>query len=429
MSEEVVTEFVAAYTREYDYYQAAARLCSQRCEALLGPRGVRAIVTYRAKRPIKLLTKLRERDQKQSYASSQQIRDDIADLAGVRIALYFPGDRESVGSILKENFLIDLERNFPKSAELKRQGKRFDGYRADHYRVYIHDGSLDHAQKQYATAKIEIQVGSVLMHAWAEVEHDLMYKPESGDLSEDEEAILDEVNGLVLTGEVALERLQRALQRRLAENDAPFDSHYDLAAYLHRWLQGAKPRSDLQLGRVDLMWELLREAKLNSATKLKEQVGEPDSLSTDEPISDQIADIILGKRPELYSFYSNLQARLTFTSIYDQTQPMAAHRSQAIGRFLSAWIILERTHALNDKSPSYRSRDIVGWAQRIELSQKALETIRNVRQVRNQLVHGIEIPDRGFLDEATLQLRRVLSELENHRDESVRQAYREAQLP
>ena len=432
MSEEVVTEFVAAYTREFDYYQAAARLCSQRCEALLGPRGFRAIVTYRAKRPIKLLAKLRERDQKQNYASSQDIREDIADLAGVRIALYFPGDREGVGSILKENFTVALEKNFPRDGRPKRQRKRFDGYHADHYRVYMQDSSLDETQKQYATAKIEVQVGSVLMHAWAEVEHDLIYKPESGELSDDEEAILDEVNGLVLTGEVALERLQRALQRRLTEKDVPFDSHYDLAAYLHRWLQGAAPTSDPQMGRVDLLWELLREAKLNSATKLQEQVGEADFLSIDEPISDQIADIILGKRPELYAFYSDLLAKLTFTSIYDQTQPMAAHRSQAIGHFLSAWIILERTHMLSDNKPALRPShrgDIVGWAQRIGLSPNSLETIRDVRQIRNQLVHGIEIPNRRFLDQATLRLREVLAELENHSDESVRKAYRDAQRP
>jgi ppGpp synthetase/RelA/SpoT-type nucleotidyltranferase len=132
VSKEVVTEFVAAYTREFDYYQAAARLCSQRCEALLGPRGIRAIVTHRAKRPVKLLAKLLDRDPKQSYASSQQIRDDIADLAGVRIALYFPGDRERVASIIRENFTVDLEKNFPKDGKPKRQGKRFDGYYADH---------------------------------------------------------------------------------------------------------------------------------------------------------------------------------------------------------------------------------------------------------------------------------------------------------
>jgi ppGpp synthetase/RelA/SpoT-type nucleotidyltranferase len=33
------------------------------------------------------------------------------------------------------------------------------------------------AEERYSKACIEIQVASVLMHAWAEVEHDLLYKP------------------------------------------------------------------------------------------------------------------------------------------------------------------------------------------------------------------------------------------------------------
>ena len=52
------------------------------------------------------------------------------------------------------------------------------------------------------------------MHAWAEVEHDLVYKPYSGKLQEDELAILDEINGLVIAGEIALERLQKAITER-----------------------------------------------------------------------------------------------------------------------------------------------------------------------------------------------------------------------
>ena len=44
------------------------------------------------------------------------------------------------------------------------------------------------------------------MHAWSEVEHDLIYKPLQGTLSKEELAILDELNGLVLAGEIALER-------------------------------------------------------------------------------------------------------------------------------------------------------------------------------------------------------------------------------
>lgn len=431
MADEIVSEFVAAYTREFDYYQAAARLCSQRCEALLGARGIRAIVTHRAKRPATLLAKLRERDQERNYDTSQKIRDDIPDLAGVRIALYFPGDRENVASILKENFTVALAKNFPRDARNKRPKKRFDGYHADHYRIYMQNGSLGDTQKQYTTAKIEIQVGSVLMHAWAEVEHDLIYKPESGVLSDDEEAILDEVNGLVLTGEVALERLQRALQRRLTEKDAPFDSHYDLAAFLHRWLQGAAAQTVAQMGRVDLLWELLREAKLNSVSKLKEQIGDVAALPKDEPVSDLIADIILQNEPKLYDFYRDLLTKLTFTSIYDQTQPNATSQSQAIGQFLSAWIILERTHAFNDNRPvprqTYRSGDISSWAQKIKLSPTSLETISDVRRIRNQVVHGIEIPSPQFLGEATQRLGQVLSELEKHPDEGVRKSYRDAQ--
>ena len=83
------------------------------------------------------------------------------------------------------------------------------------------------------------------------------------------------------------------------------------------------------MGRVDLLWELLREAKLNSATKLQEEVGEPEVLSNAQPVSDQLADIILQKRPKLYDFYTDLLARLNFTSIYDQTQPTATNRKSS----------------------------------------------------------------------------------------------------
>ena len=77
-------------------------------------------------------------------------------------------------------------------------------------RIQLKDNSLQDTQKRYVNSKTEIQVASVLMHAWSEVEHDLVYKPLNGTLSEEELAILDELNGLVLAGEIALERLQIA---------------------------------------------------------------------------------------------------------------------------------------------------------------------------------------------------------------------------
>ncbi|HEY9785829.1 MAG TPA: hypothetical protein V6D17_10540, partial [Candidatus Obscuribacterales bacterium] len=67
---------------------------------------------------------------------------------------------------------------------------------------------------RYADAKLEVQVASIIMNAWSEVEHDLIYKPKGGSISPEERAILDELNGAVLAGERILERLQEATQRR-----------------------------------------------------------------------------------------------------------------------------------------------------------------------------------------------------------------------
>src|SRR5438270_13662370 len=68
----------------------------------------------------------------------------------------------------------------------------FDGssYWATHYRIRLRESSLNQAQRRYAEGLVEIQVASVLMHACAEVEHDLVCKPIQGHLSVEEYAIL-----------------------------------------------------------------------------------------------------------------------------------------------------------------------------------------------------------------------------------------------
>jgi ppGpp synthetase/RelA/SpoT-type nucleotidyltranferase len=289
LSKIVVTDFVSSYVREFDYYREAARLCSDRCEGLLAARGIKAIVSHRAKRPNKLMAKLLQRDTDKNYASFSDIRNDIPDLAGVRIALYFPGDRDRVKVTITDMFYVFEQKVFPRDGK-KRLGKRFDGYCADHYRVQIFESSLDDSKKHYCGANIEIQVGSVLMHGWSEVEHDLIYKPESGNLSEDEHAILDELNGMVIAGEIALERLQRAVERRLGQDNVRFESHYELAVFLHKWLRGTSLASEPPMGRIDVLWELLRKADLSDALRLTAFLDENLKIAEGEALSDQISD-------------------------------------------------------------------------------------------------------------------------------------------
>jgi ppGpp synthetase/RelA/SpoT-type nucleotidyltranferase len=284
----VIEDFIGRYRKEYDFYDQAARLVAQLLEARLQAAGVRAMVTFRAKAVGKLERKVRDRAKRKNYATVENIYTDIPDLAGARVALYFPAQREQVEMVINEIFNVVEKKIFP-DMNTPRYEKRFSGYSATHYRVRLREGTLVDSQKRYAEAPVEIQVASVLMHAWSEVEHDLVYKPYQGLLSEDEYAILDELNGMVMAGEIALERLQRAGDVRVAVRDRKFANHYELAAHLLSVLRGFAEPDALKsgLGRVDLLYELLARLALSTP----EAVGRYlEALHPDlerRPIADQ----------------------------------------------------------------------------------------------------------------------------------------------
>ena len=120
------------------------------------------------------------------------------------------------------------------------------------------------------------------------MEHDLIYKPLSGDLSDDEYAILDELNGLVLTGEIALRRLQVAFDQRVNQASQQFTNHYELAAFIHRELRlASRDAPEPDMGRVDLLFQLLRTYQKNQPGTVKPLfsavVTDPEN---DRPIAD-----------------------------------------------------------------------------------------------------------------------------------------------
>src|SRR5579871_2664208 len=98
----IIDEFLKHYLREIDYYAEAARLTQGLLESELSRRGIRAIVTSRPKNPDRLRQKLFERDKKRNYATLDDVYADIVDLAGARVALYFPGDQQKVDDIISE---------------------------------------------------------------------------------------------------------------------------------------------------------------------------------------------------------------------------------------------------------------------------------------------------------------------------------------
>ncbi len=311
---DIIEKFLNHYTKEFDFYREASRICAQICETNMEQMGIRAIVTSRAKKIERLRDKLEKRSFKKLYSSFEDINEDIVDFSGVRIALYFPGDLNKVQQFIESNFQVKECKLFPESVQgrdfqKQEYKKRFSGYWATHYRVYLKAKDLPGKPKKYSEALIEIQIASALMLVWAEVEHDLIYKPFSGELSYEEYQILDELNGMVLAGEIALERLQKAVKTRISEVGKEFNNHYELAMFLYSKLGSVTEESkgEIVLGRVDLLFNCLKSSRFNKPEYLKELLINIDPDTRNRSIVDQIIDKIRELDPVLYESYLNVK--------------------------------------------------------------------------------------------------------------------------
>ncbi|WP_254617301.1 GTP pyrophosphokinase [Burkholderia metallica] len=99
---------------------------------------------------------------------------DITDVCGVRVITYFEGDVKRVADIVEREFDVDRENSVDKSTP--GDPDRF-GYRSVHYVATLgKDRTALSEYSLYAGFKIEIQIRSILQHAWAEIEHDIGYK-------------------------------------------------------------------------------------------------------------------------------------------------------------------------------------------------------------------------------------------------------------
>ncbi len=99
--------------------------------------------------------------------------EDITDLAGVRIITFFPRTVASVGECIHREFDV-IEHLDHSRARLNEE--RF-GYQSDHYLVNLTSQRISLPEyKPHSGLVAEIQVRTILQHAWAEIEHDIQYK-------------------------------------------------------------------------------------------------------------------------------------------------------------------------------------------------------------------------------------------------------------
>lgn len=406
----VIEDFVREYEREIDFWEAAARTASGLLETELASSGLRAIVTSRAKSVDRLSEKLRIRDHKNSYATVSAIREDIVDLAGVRVALYFPGQMDEAERIIQESLSVDESKTFPEDKGSTAPGvgldssdagkstervQRFSGYGARHFRVHIPASKLNADQERYASALIEVQVASVLMHAWSEVEHDLVYKPQDGELSPSEYALLDQLNGLVLAGEIALEQLQKAGDERLAAAKTPFRDHYELAEYLRTRLKELGiDLTEATLGRVDVLFRFLTDEGEATASSVGPYVGLLEQDFEQRPVADQLADLMLSGSSSRYKAYSRAMSEARRGSRRATVADLKADSAEtlALGQFITAWILVENLLNSLFESESTKLPPVLILVRRLRargiITREQEQELAVMRELRNRLVHG-----------------------------------------
>lgn len=97
----------------------------------------------------------------------------ITDLAGVRVIAYTLDEVEEISTFVDENFIIMEKRDVGE----ERIEKGEFGYQSIHYLVKMTEERLALPDyKAFQGLICEIQIRTVLQHAWAEMEHDIQYK-------------------------------------------------------------------------------------------------------------------------------------------------------------------------------------------------------------------------------------------------------------
>ena len=393
---DLINQFIENYKKKLTFYENLGRISSSQLEDALQSAGLRAMVTYRIKNPGRLKSKVLRRNTKRSipYKNMKEIYEDIADLCGIRVSLYFPGDRVKVDSLISDLFQIIERKQFPEQSKPPTYNKRFSGYWANHYRIHLKEDMVQPSEKRYCAAKIEIQVASVLMHAWSEVEHDLIYKPMQGTLSEEELAILDELNGLVLTGEIALERLQAAGNERIQNSQATFANQFELASYLYNYLSNNFLPEDIKLrmGNIELLFRFLSSLKILRAKDIGPIVKSVKFEKDKRTISQQIIDQIISGNEKKYQAYQKL---------HSDDSNLSTEHQEAINYFFTQWVPLEN---LLNRVTKRSSRSVsvfnINALKRLDvLDKECINQIAFLRKMRNSLIHDIEIPDASYIRE------------------------------
>jgi putative GTP pyrophosphokinase len=254
-----IEKILGEYDGTFATYEAFTRKVEHLVTELINNAGFSPhSVSSRVKQRASLHEKLRKEEA--DYRSLA----DVTDISGVRVTTYFHDDVDRIAELLVAEFEVDPKHSIDKRHAL--DPDRF-GYLSLHSVVRLSQNRR--ALPEYVRFKelhCEIQIRSILQHAWAEIEHDLGYKSKVA-VPKTVRRQFSRLAGLLELADQEFERIRR-----------------DLATYTKELPENIKERpAEVLLDKASLTEYLqtnglVRELDEYIASKMQAKVGEEANL-------------------------------------------------------------------------------------------------------------------------------------------------------
>ncbi|OCH14606.1 GTP pyrophosphokinase [Aliivibrio sp. 1S165] len=199
----------------------------------------------------------------------------MTDLSGVRVILYFESDVDKVSELISESFGVDFENSMDKSKVLS---KDQIGYRSVHFVCTL--GSKRAILPEYSNLtdlKFEVQVRTVLQHAWAELAHDSNYKF-SGTLPPEIERKLYLYAGMLEVADKGFDELSSqidaykdSVDKKSKSGDLSINiDSISVKKFFDSWVKESGIEIDSQPKNINDLVRELKEFKVHTLSDLKD---------------------------------------------------------------------------------------------------------------------------------------------------------------
>ncbi|MDO8886074.1 RelA/SpoT domain-containing protein [Candidatus Oleimmundimicrobium sp.] len=299
MKTDIVKKFTDEYKSQLHIYGDFAKTVGFILETLLGDNEFRyQIVSYRQKEIGSLQNKITDDKELQKLKKVAAIDD----LAGCRVIFYIDSDIERFENHIYKEFDV-IKRNLKYSE---------DEYNALHLIVKFNEDRLNLTEyAKFSGLKCEIQLTTILYHAWSEMAHDIIYKPkkELSDFDKQafaslEKQFTDVMKNHIKEAQRTFDHISRETEK-IKQGKQIFDTKflntiihsesnnelYENLKLLYKYIEEFGDKTPKELDIISIMKSVLKKSKSLKIEPIKTMLGSLRGHSYSD-VADACLDIL-----------------------------------------------------------------------------------------------------------------------------------------